>query len=146
MVDFSSAHPVHELLTPRVPSYIDDAEEKGPWGTFLAQIDRVLPHLGGLARWADTLRRPKRLIIVDVPLRRDDGSVVHLEGYRVHHSIARGPGKGGVRYHPDVNLAEVMALAGWMTIKTAAVNVPFGGAKGGCVSIRTSSVRPKSSA
>jgi glutamate dehydrogenase (NAD(P)+) len=117
------------VSTPRVPSYIADADI-GPWDTFLAQVDRVLPHIGPLARWADTLRRPKRFIVVDVPLRRDDGSIVHFEGYRVHHNVSRGPGKGGLRFHPDVTLAETMALAGWMTIKTAAVNVPFGGAKG----------------
>jgi glutamate dehydrogenase (NAD(P)+) len=61
----------------------------------------------------------------------DDGSVQHFEGFRVQHSLSRGPGKGGVRYHPDVTLEEVMALAAWMTIKNAAVNLPYGGAKGG---------------
>src|SRR5690606_6943907 len=86
---------------------------------------------GGLARWVETLRRPKRCLIVDVPIELDDGRVAHFEGYRVQHNLSRGPGKGGVRYHPDVNLEEVMALAGWMTIKNAAVNLPFGGAKGG---------------
>lgn len=102
-----------------------------PWSTYLSQIERVLPYLGPLARWADTLRRPKRALVVDVPIEMDDGSVHHFEGYRVQHSLARGPGKGGVRYHPDVTLEEVMALAAWMTIKNAAVNLPFGGAKGG---------------
>ncbi|MCC7547579.1 MAG: Glu/Leu/Phe/Val dehydrogenase [Burkholderiales bacterium] len=107
------------------------ASADSPWSTYLAQIERVLPYLGGLARWADTLRRPKRTLVVDVPIEMDDGSVRHFEGYRVQHSLTRGPGKGGVRYHPDVTLEEVMALAAWMTIKTAAVNLPFGGAKGG---------------
>jgi glutamate dehydrogenase (NAD(P)+) len=102
-----------------------------PWGTYLAQIEAVEPHLGGLARWVETLRRPKRCLIVDVPIELDDGRVAHFEGYRVQHNLSRGPGKGGLRYHPDVNLEEVMALAGWMTIKNAAVNLPFGGAKGG---------------
>ncbi|MCB2068693.1 MAG: Glu/Leu/Phe/Val dehydrogenase, partial [Ottowia sp.] len=64
-------------------------------------------------------------------LRRDDGTIAHFEGYRVQHNISRGPGKGGVRFHPDVTLSEVMALAAWMSIKNAAVNVPYGGAKGG---------------
>jgi glutamate dehydrogenase (NAD(P)+) len=68
---------------------------------------------------------------VDVPIEMDDGSVRHFEGYRVQHNMSRGPGKGGVRYHPAVSLEEVMALSAWMTVKTAAVNVPFGGAKGG---------------
>jgi glutamate dehydrogenase (NAD(P)+) len=102
-----------------------------PWGTFLSQIEAVEPYLGGLAQWLETLRRPKRCLIVDVPIELDDGRVAHFEGYRVQHNLSRGPGKGGVRYHPDVNLEEVMALAGWMTIKNAAVNLPFGGAKGG---------------
>jgi len=102
-----------------------------PWHTYLSQVDRVLPYLGSLARWAETLKRPKRSLIVDVPIEMDDGTVRHFEGYRVQHNLSRGPGKGGVRYHPDVTLEEVMALAGWMTIKNAAVALPFGGAKGG---------------
>ena len=61
----------------------------------------------------------------------DDGTIRHFEGYRVQHNLSRGPGKGGVRYHPDVDLNEVMALSAWMTIKCAAVNIPYGGAKGG---------------
>jgi glutamate dehydrogenase (NAD(P)+) len=101
------------------------------WGTYLAQVNRVVPYLGELARWAETLRHPKRTLIVDIPIEMDDGSVRHFEGFRVQHSLTRGPGKGGVRYHPQVNLEEVMALAAWMTIKNAAVNLPYGGAKGG---------------
>ncbi|MFO1326399.1 MAG: Glu/Leu/Phe/Val dehydrogenase [Rubrivivax sp.] len=104
---------------------------ESPWGTYLAQVDRVVPYLGPLARWAETLRRPKRALIVDIPIELDDGRVAHFEGYRVQHSLTRGPGKGGVRYHPDVTLEEVMALSAWMSIKNAAVNLPYGGAKGG---------------
>ena len=102
-----------------------------PWGTYLSQVDRVVPYLGRLARWAETLKRPKRTLIVDIPIEMDDGSVRHFEGFRSQHSLTRGPGKGGVRYHPDVTLEEVMALAAWMSIKNAAVNLPYGGAKGG---------------
>jgi glutamate dehydrogenase (NAD(P)+) len=102
-----------------------------PWGTYLMQVDRVVPYLGHLARWVETLKRPKRALIVDIPIELDDGSVAHYEGYRVQHNMSRGPGKGGVRYHPAVTLEEVMALAAWMSIKNAAVNLPFGGAKGG---------------
>ncbi len=102
-----------------------------PWGTYLSQVDRVVPYLGHLARWAETLKRPKRTLIVDVPIEMDNGDVAHFEGYRVQHNLSRGPGKGGVRYHPDVTLEEVMALAAWMTVKCAAVNLPYGGAKGG---------------
>ncbi|WP_431273229.1 Glu/Leu/Phe/Val family dehydrogenase [Variovorax ureilyticus] len=102
-----------------------------PWGTYLSQVDRVVPYLGGLARWVETLKRPKRALIVDVPIEMDDGTIAHFEGYRVQHNLSRGPGKGGVRFHPDVTLEEVMALSAWMTVKTAAVNLPYGGAKGG---------------
>jgi glutamate dehydrogenase (NAD(P)+) len=102
-----------------------------PWGTYLSQIDAVEPYLGKLARWVETLRRPKRALIVDIPIELDNGTIAHFEGYRVQHSLTRGPGKGGVRYHPDVTLEEVMALSAWMTIKNAAVNLPYGGAKGG---------------
>lgn len=115
----------HEL-----PSYLTPPEI-GPWDVYLEQIDRVTPHLGPLARWVETLKRPKRVLIVDVPIERDDGTIAHFEGYRVQHNTSRGPGKGGVRFHQDVSLSEVMALAAWMTVKNAAVNVPYGGAKGG---------------
>lgn len=102
-----------------------------PWGTYLSQVDRVTPYLGHLSRWVETLKRPKRALIVDVPIELDDGSIAHFEGYRVQHNMSRGPGKGGVRFHPDVTLEEVMALSAWMTVKCAAVNLPYGGAKGG---------------
>ena len=113
-----------------LPSYLDPAHP-GPWGIYLEQVDRVTPYLGSLARWVETLKRPKRILIVDVPVELDDGSVAHFEGYRVQHNTSRGPGKGGVRYHQDVTLSEVMALSAWMSVKSAAVNLPFGGAKGG---------------
>ena len=117
-------------MNERIPSYLQ-AESLGPWGIFLQQVDRVTPYLGDLARWVDTLKRPKRILIVDVPIHMDDGSIAHFEGYRVQHNTSRGPGKGGVRFHQDVTLSEVMALSAWMSIKNAAVNVPYGGAKGG---------------
>jgi len=101
------------------------------WRTYLSQADRAVPYLGPLARWVETLKRPKRALIVDVPIEMDNGTIAHFEGYRVQHNMSRGPGKGGVRFHPDVTLEEVMALSAWMTIKTAAVNLPYGGAKGG---------------
>ena len=111
-------------------SYVQPTDDS-PWGTYLQQVDRVVPYLGSLGRWAETLKRPKRALIVDVPIELDNGTIAHHEGYRVQHSLTRGPGKGGVRYHPDVTLEEVMALSAWMSIKNAAVNLPFGGAKGG---------------
>ncbi len=111
-------------------SYVSEGS-KTAWSTYLQQIDRVAPYLGDLSRWVDTLRHPKRALIVDIPLQMDDGSIRHFEGFRVQHNLSRGPGKGGVRYHPNVDLNEVMALSAWMTIKCAAVNLPYGGAKGG---------------
>ena len=117
-------------MNERIPSYLQ-ADHLGPWGIFLQQVDRVTPYLGDLTRWVDTLKRPKRILIVDVPIHMDDGTVAHFEGYRVQHNTSRGPGKGGVRFHQDVTLSEVMALSAWMSIKNAAVNVPYGGAKGG---------------
>ena len=111
-------------------SYVSEGS-KTAWSTYLQQIDRVAPYLGELSRWVDTLRHPKRALIVDIPLQMDDGTIRHFEGFRVQHNLSRGPGKGGVRYHPNVDLNEVMALSAWMTIKCAAVNLPYGGAKGG---------------
>jgi glutamate dehydrogenase (NAD(P)+) len=118
----AAAHEIPSYLTPH---------GTGPWADYLEQIDRVTPYLGSLARWVETLKRPKRILVVDVPIERDDGTVAHFEGYRVQHNTSRGPGKGGVRFHQNVTLSEVMALAAWMTVKNAAVNVPYGGAKGG---------------
>jgi glutamate dehydrogenase (NAD(P)+) len=121
----TTGHQQHVL-----PSYLNP-DDLGPWGVYLQQIDRVTPHLGSLSRWVETLKRPKRILTVDVPIERDDGTISHYEGYRVQHNMSRGPGKGGVRFHQDVTLSEVMALSAWMTVKNAAVNVPYGGAKGG---------------
>lgn len=125
MTDSTTDIPSHPL-----PSYLN-ADDLGPWGTFLQQVDRVTPYLGSLSRWVETLKRPKRILVVDVPIFLDNGTIDHFEGYRVQHNTSRGPGKGGVRFHQDVTLSEVMALAAWMSIKNAAVNVPYGGAKGG---------------
>jgi glutamate dehydrogenase (NAD(P)+) len=127
-------HPTHlaqaSTMTHALPSYLQ-ADKLGPWGNYLQQVDRVIPYLGPLARWAETLKRPKRALIVDIPIQLDNGTIAHFEGYRVQHNTSRGPGKGGVRFHQDVTLSEVMALSAWMSVKNAAVNVPYGGAKGG---------------
>ena len=77
------------------------------------------------------LRVPRRCLIVSVPFEKDDGSWMVVQGYRVQHDVSRGPAKGGIRYHPQVTLDEVKALAAWMTWKCAVVNLPYGGAKGG---------------
>jgi glutamate dehydrogenase (NAD(P)+) len=79
----------------------------------------------------EVIKRPRRATIVSLPLQMDDGSFNVYTGYRVQHSVVRGPAKGGIRYHPDVTLDEVEALAAWMTWKCAVVNIPFGGGKGG---------------
>jgi len=92
-------------------SYLAPAPN-GPWDDFLIQLDRVRPHLGDLAALVPALERPRRSLIVDVPVRMDDGRIEHFEGYRVQHNTSRGPGKGGIRFHPAVCLSEVMALAG----------------------------------
>lgn len=118
-----------EKSSPRL-SYTAPSDAS-PWSTYLTQIDRVTPYLGSLGRWVETLKHPKRALIVDIPIEMDDGSVRHFEGFRVQHNLSRGPGKGGLRFHPTVTLEETMALAAWMTIKTAAMDLPFGGAKGG---------------
>ena len=101
------------LNTHELPSYLDPTHV-GPWGIYLEQVERVTPYLGHLAKWVETLKRPKRVLIVDIPVELDDGTIAHFEGYRVQHNVSRGPGKGGVRYHQDVTLSEVMALAAWM--------------------------------
>ena len=129
MVSKPSGKPTAVATAHALPSYLDPGH-LGPWGVYLQQIDRVTPYLGSLARWVETLKRPKRSLIVDVPIELDNGTIAHFEGYRVHHNTSRGPGKGGVRFHQDVTLSEVMALAALMSIKNAAVNVPYGGAKG----------------
>jgi glutamate dehydrogenase (NAD(P)+) len=98
----------------------------------------VLDHLDEAAELAKLdadvhriLRRPRRVLEVSVPVRLDDGSVEVFTGWRVHHDTTRGPGKGGIRFHPDLDVEEVKALAAMMTFKTALVDLPFGGAKGG---------------
>ena len=84
-----------------------------------------------IAEAVERLKHPKAIVQVAVPVRMDDGSLQIFEGYRVRHDDSRGPGKGGIRFHPDVNLHEVKALAFWMTCKCAVVGIPYGGAKGG---------------
>jgi glutamate dehydrogenase (NAD(P)+) len=95
------------------------------------QLDRASALLGLDPNLADRLKYPKRALVVTVPVRMDDGRVVSYTGYRVHHNVTLGPGKGGIRYAPTVSLEETTALAMWMTWKCALMNIPFGGAKGG---------------
>lgn len=101
--------------------------------TAQAQFDRAVQYLDLDPGLADLLRWPRRELTVSFPVKMDDGSIRRFVGYRVHHNLARGPTKGGIRYHPSVTLDEVRALAMWMTWKCALVNIPYGGAKGGVV-------------
>lgn len=101
------------------------------------QIDVVSEEMGLDPNLTKYLKRVERALIVTIPIKMDDGSLEIFEGYRVHHSTVRGPGKGGIRYSPEVNLDEVKALAIWMTWKCSLLNLPLGGAKGGvCVDPR----------
>ena len=98
------------------------------------QFERALCHIRGIKRGLiDFLRKPKRVTVVNFPIELDDGSVESFRGYRVVHNRVFGPGKGGIRFHPDVTMDEVIFLAKLMTWKCALVNLPFGGAKGGVV-------------
>src|SRR5438034_4725617 len=106
--------------------------EEGAYAHFCATVDAASA-VGDVTDPAvlERIKRPERVHEVTIPLVRDDGQRQLLTGYRVQHSSARGPYKGGIRYHPRVSLHEAKALAGWMSIKTAVVNMPMGGGKGG---------------
>ena len=108
-------------------------QEMNPWEAQAARFDFAAKKLNLEDDLWKVLRSPSREIIVHFPVLMDDGHVELFTGFRVHHSLARGPAKGGIRYAPDVNLDEVRALASWMTWKCAVVDIPFGGAKGGVI-------------
>lgn len=108
-------------------------EELNPYKIALSQLEDVAKKIKLDPGMHEKLKFPKRTLIVSVPIYRDNGSIEVFEGYRVQHSLERGPAKGGVRFHPDVTLDEVKALAMWMTWKCAVANIPYGGAKGGVV-------------
>jgi len=108
-------------------------QEINPWEAQEARFDFAARKLNLEESLWKMLRMPSREIIVHFPVAMDDGHMEIFTGFRVQHSIARGPGKGGLRYAPDVTLDEVRALASWMTWKCAVVNIPFGGAKGGVI-------------
>ncbi len=103
----------------------------GPLSTALAQLEGAVRRLGFDPGMHEMLASPRREIHVAIPLRRDDGTTELFQGYRVQHNVSRGPGKGGLRFHPAVDIDEVRALAMWMTWKCAVVELPYGGAKGG---------------
>jgi len=111
----------------------DLAQETNPWTSAAIRFDEAAARLKLDDGMCKVLKSAAKEITVHIPVQLDDGRIEVFTGYRVQHSIARGPGKGGVRYAPDVNLDEVRALAAWMTWKCAVVNIPFGGAKGGVI-------------
>jgi glutamate dehydrogenase (NAD(P)+) len=108
-------------------------QEINPWEAQSARFDVAAQKLNLDEGLVKVLRYPSRELIVHIPVSMDNGKIEVFTGFRVQHSIARGPAKGGVRYGPDVTLDEVRALAAWMTWKCAVVNIPFGGAKGGII-------------
>ena len=110
-----------------------EALEADPWRQAMTQLDRAASKLGMEQFIVERLRYCKRILTVAVPVVMDDGSLRVFEGYRVQHNTDRGPAKGGIRYHPMVSVAEVKALAFWMTMKCAVVELPYGGAKGGVI-------------
>ncbi len=119
------------VLTP--PVSISTQNEMNPWLAAAARFDTAATCLGLDDGMRKVLGSPTKEITVHIPVQLDDGRLEVFTGYRVQHSLARGPGKGGIRFAPDVTLDEVRALASWMTWKCAVVNIPFGGAKGGVI-------------
>jgi len=99
----------------------------------LSRLDTAAPYAKIDPEILETMRFPKSVLQVSIPVRMDDGSLRIFQGYRVRYDDTRGPAKGGIRYHPDVNLSEIKALAFWMACKCAVVNIPFGGGKGGVI-------------
>ncbi|MBI4055848.1 MAG: Glu/Leu/Phe/Val dehydrogenase [Elusimicrobia bacterium] len=118
-----------QTKNPAVPKTVESPIN--PWEVALKQLEIVAKHMKLDPGIQSYLSYPKRCLIVSVPVRMDDGSIKIFEGYRVQHNLARGPAKGGIRYHPGVTLDEVKALAFWMTLKCAVLGLPYGGAKGG---------------
>ena len=115
----------HTVITPQ--------EELNPYKIAKQQFDLAADYLDLDDSMRDVLKNAKRQLIVSIPVKMDGGEVKVFEGYRVQHNIARGPAKGGIRYHPNVTLDEVKALASWMTWKCATVGIPYGGGKGGVI-------------
>ena len=108
-------------------------EDLNPYRISQIQFDIAAEYLKLDPGMRQILRTPKRVLEVSIPTKMDNGQIKVFTGFRVQHNVARGPAKGGIRYHPAVTLDEVKALAMWMTWKTATVNIPYGGAKGGVI-------------
>ena len=125
MVAKAVPQPVIPRMAPR--------EDLNPFRISQIQFDIAAEYLKLDPGLRQVLRTPKRVLEVSIPTKMDNGQLKVFTGYRVQHNIARGPAKGGIRYHPNVTLDEVKALAAWMTWKTATVNIPYGGGKGGVI-------------
>ena len=121
------------MATARIPVPVRTTEDLNPFRIAMRQFDTAAEKCGLEPGLREVLRRPRRALSLSLPVKMDDGSIYVFDGFRVQHSSARGPCKGGIRYHPEVTFDEVKALASWMTWKCAIVNIPFGGAKGGIV-------------
>ena len=117
------------MATVRVPARV--LEDLNPFRIAMRQFDTAAEKYGLEAGLREVLRRPRRALSLSLPVKMDDGTIHVFDGFRVQHNNSRGPCKGGIRYHPEVTIDEVKALASWMTWKCATVNIPFGGAKGG---------------
>jgi len=120
-------------MTLASPLYVEKEAEVNPWLSAAARFDEASERLGLDEGLRKVLRTPTMELTVHIPVQLDDGRIEVFTGYRVQHSLARGPAKGGIRFAPDVTLDEVRALASWMTWKCAVVNIPFGGGKGGVI-------------
>jgi glutamate dehydrogenase (NAD(P)+) len=131
-VDYRFYSLKHRYLYKEV--YNNFMSKYNPFEQFQANLDMAAEALDYSRKDYETFRYPERELTVYVPVEMDDGSIKVFKGYRVQHSTVRGPGKGGIRFHQDTDLEEVKALAGWMSLKCAVANIPYGGAKGGiCV-------------
>ena len=108
-------------------------EHETPFANAQRQFDIAAELLDLSPNLRRILRVPQRELTVNFPVRMDNGDIQVFTGFRIQHNITRGPAKGGIRYHPDVDIDEVRALAMWMTWKCATVNIPYGGAKGAVI-------------
>ncbi len=129
MATVAKAVPQPQPILPRMAP----REDLNPFRIAQIQFDMAAEYLKLDAGLRQILRTPKRVMEVSVPVKMDNGQTKVFTGFRVQHNVSRGPAKGGLRYHPNVTLDEIKALAAWMTWKTATVNLPYGGAKGGIV-------------
>jgi glutamate dehydrogenase (NAD(P)+) len=129
MATVVKAAPQPQPILPRMAP----REDLNPFRIAQIQFDMAAEYLKLDPGLRQILRTPKRVMEVSIPVKMDNGQIKVFTGFRVQHNVSRGPAKGGLRYHPNVTLDEVKALAAWMTWKTATVNLPYGGAKGGII-------------